>query len=76
MAHEYATEISRGRQVNGDSQVASAMEKMERRMAMVELSLKDLSEVKGRIMAQAVELDEQKHALYQLIEQRKKGDVD
>eukprot|EP00975_Prorocentrum_lima_P001201 257400-Prorocentrum_lima.AAC.1 len=45
-------------------------------MAMLEPSLKDLSELKGRVIAQALELEEHKQTLFQLIEDRRKGDVD
>eukprot|EP00975_Prorocentrum_lima_P054934 11519566-Prorocentrum_lima.AAC.1 len=59
-----------------DNQVARALESMERNMAMLEPSLKDLLELKGRMLAQTLEMEEHKQTLLQLTEERNRGDVD
>eukprot|EP00975_Prorocentrum_lima_P017694 3733680-Prorocentrum_lima.AAC.1 len=43
---------------------------------MLEPSLKDLSELKGRMLAQTLELEEHKQTLFQLIEERRTCDVE
>eukprot|EP00975_Prorocentrum_lima_P060927 12777847-Prorocentrum_lima.AAC.1 len=53
MRQEHATyaQAPKGRQATIDGQVARALESMERKMAILEPSLKYLSELKGRMLA-------------------------
>eukprot|EP00975_Prorocentrum_lima_P071403 12937434-Prorocentrum_lima.AAC.1 len=55
-----------------DASVARALESMERKMATLEPALKDLSELKGRMLSMALEMEEHKKSLQFLIEERKK----
>eukprot|EP00975_Prorocentrum_lima_P027142 5705202-Prorocentrum_lima.AAC.1 len=66
----------KGRQVIPDGQIARALENMERKMAMLEPSLQGLSELKGRMLAIALEMEELKRNLLLLMEGRRKGDID
>eukprot|EP00975_Prorocentrum_lima_P000698 139062-Prorocentrum_lima.AAC.1 len=55
-----------------EASVARAFESMERQMAMLEPSSNDLSELKGRVLSLALEMEE----LQLLIEERKQGGYD